>query len=276
MNPNIIQLVKKLESLNGTNISKYDVSFLNKSIQNRIEETASLSFEAYFNYLEQNKGEVAIFLNSLHNSYSQFFRNTFTFSVLENLILPNLIQKKQGFKNKEIRIWSSACASGQEAYSLAILLEELKNANSEKFNYRIIATDLHESQIKSAKKGQYTKETLGNLRLKHLKKWFTKNGDLYTVKPALKKYISFSEFDLFNEKLNSPDTSIFGDFDLIVCANILFYYNNKNRKKILEKVINNMSKGGCVVTGEAERELFKNYNFQEMFPTSAIYSKNTI
>jgi len=271
---NATQIVNKLQSLCNSNISKYNVTFLDKALHHRIEETQNPSIESYLNYLQQNKGESAIFLNSLHNSFSQFFRNTFTFSILENLILPNLIQKKQGIKNKEVRIWSSACASGQEAYSLAILLEELKNGDGEKFNYRIIATDQCESQIKISEKGAYTEEALGNLPLKYLKQWFTKHNDIYTVKPALKKHITFSEFDLFNENLNSPHASIFGDFDLIVCANLLFYYNNECQKKILQKVINNMADEGYVVTGEVEREILTGFNFQEIFQKSAIFSRH--
>ena len=271
---NSTQIINKLQSLCNSNISKYNVSFLYKLLHHRIKETQNPSIESYFNYLQQNKGESAIFLNSLHNSFSQFFRNTFTFSILENLILPNLVQKKQGVKNKEIRVWSSACASGQEAYSLAILLEELKNGNGEKFNYRIIATDQRESQIKISEKGEYTEGALCNLPLKYIKQWFTKHNDIYSVKPALKKHITFSEFDLFNNKLNSPHASIFGDFDLIVCANLLFYYNNVHQKKILHKIINNMADEGYVVTGEVEREILTGDNFQEIFPKSAIFSRN--
>ena len=115
---------------------------------------------------------------------------------------------------------------------------------------------------------------MGNLPLKYLKQWFTKHNDIYTVKPALKKHITFSEFDLFNENLNSPHASIFGDFDLIVCANLLFYYNNECQKKILQKVINNMADEGYVVTGEVEREILTGFNFQEIFQKSAIFSRH--
>ncbi|PHQ57257.1 MAG: hypothetical protein COC16_01535 [Lutibacter sp.] len=146
-----IQIVNKLKQLYDTDISKYDVSFLDRTIHNRAEITQCVSVEEYCSFLDKNKEEAFIFLNSLRNSYSKFFRNTFTFSVLENLIFPNLIHNNKYNKSKEIRIWSSACASGQEAYSLAIVLEELKNGNDKKFNYRIFATDLSESQIPTIK-----------------------------------------------------------------------------------------------------------------------------
>jgi len=274
MKENLIKIINELKSINEINISKYDESFLHKIIHNRMEVTQSLSMDEYCKYLAQAKDEKEFLIQSFYNSYSKFFRNTFTFSLLENIILPNLIQNRSSNKNKEIRIWSSACASGQEVYSLAILLEALKNGGATKFNYRIFATDLSEPQIKLAEEGQYTKEALDNLPLKYVKEWFTKLDDVYTVKPTLKQHITFSEFDLFNDKLKSPHTSIFGDFDLIFCANLLFYYNNEHRKKVLNKIINNMTEGGYVVTGEVERKILTGFDFYEIFPKSAIFSRN--
>lgn len=274
MKENLIQIEKALRNFNDIDISKYDSKFLNKSILNRMDETKYLLIDEYLYFLEQNKEENQILLSSLQNSFSKFFRNTFTFSILEAIIFPILIQDKSGNKNKEIRIWSSACASGQEVYSLAIVLEALKNGDATKFNYRIFATDVSESQIKLAEIGEYTEEALGNIPLKYTKQWFTKHNGIYKVKPTLKKHITFSQFDLSNDKLKSPRDSIFGDFDLIVCANLLFYYNNDYRKKILQKVINNMAEGGYVVTGEVEREILTGFNFYEIFPKSAIFSRN--
>jgi chemotaxis protein methyltransferase CheR len=274
MKENKLQIINKLKQLCNTDISKYEESFLEKAIHNRLVKTKCISVEEYCSFLEQNREEVFVFLNSLHNSYSKFFRNTFTFSILEQLVFPNLIYNhNKGNKRKEIRIWSSACASGQEAYSLAIVLEELKNGDNKKFSYCIFATDLSEAQIEKAKKGQFTEEEIDNLNLKQVKKWFTKRGETYIVKPALKTNIYFSTFDLFNEQLNSPPKSIFGSFDLIFNANILFYYNNKHQKKILKKLNNNLVKDGYIITGEVEREFLIKHNYIEKFPQSAIFHK---
>lgn len=271
MKENTVQIANQLKHLCNVDISKYDESFLDKSIRKRVEQTQFQSIEEYCSFLEQNKEEIEVFSNSLHNNYSKFFRNTFTFSVLEHIVLPTLVKNKKGNKKKEIRIWSSACAAGQEAYSLSILLEELKNRVKGKFNYRIFATDQCDSQIKKAAKGQYAEKDIDNLSLNHVNQWFTKRGDIYTVKQALKKNIYFSVFDLFDENLNSPPTSIFGYFDLIICANLLFYYNREHQKKILKKVNNNLAKKGYVITGEAEREILRRYNYIEVFPPSAIF-----
>ncbi|MBF0329382.1 MAG: protein-glutamate O-methyltransferase CheR [Nitrospirae bacterium] len=251
-------------------ISKYDETFLNKSLQKRIIETCCGSVEEYYALLEQDEKEVKIFSDSLQISYSEFFRNPLTFAGLERIVLPTLLLKKKNARHKEIRIWSAACAAGQEAYSLAILLEELKNGD-DKFSYRIFATDQCESMINKAQKGQYLSSSLSNLSMKREEAWFSKQDDVYTVKPELKENIEFSVFDLLGDQLACPPTSIFGDFDLLVCANLLFYYRPEFRKIIIEKIAACLAAGGYLVAGEAEREAIMNCNYYELFPQSAIF-----
>jgi chemotaxis protein methyltransferase CheR len=262
-----------LKHLHGADVSKYDVSFLNKSLHKRITETHCISAEEYGSFLEQNNEEVKIFFDSLQISYSEFFRNPLTFAVLERIILPSIILKKKNARHKEIRIWSAACAAGQESYSLAILLEELKATDEYNFNYRIFATDQSEERIKEAQEGKYSATVLNNLNFIRLKQWFTKNGDTYCIKPELKKNLDFSIFDLFSKQLDCPQTSIFGDFDLVICANLLFYYQPKYQKIILEKTTCCLAKGGYIIVGEAERDILMKHHYQEVFPQSGIFQK---
>ena len=255
-------------------ISKYDISFLKKSVQKRMAETCSGSVVEYNALLGQNYGERRAFIDSLQISYSEFFRNPLTFAVLERIILPALVLKKKKANGKEIRIWSAACAEGQEAYSLAILLEELKNGDMDQFSYRIFATDQSDAQVNEASKGQYSSAALNNVSLKRAGEWFTSQGDIYTVKPGLQKNIEFSTFDLFNEEFSCPPSSIFGSFDLVVCANLLFYYTDEHRKLLLAKTGNCLADGGYLFTGETERNIVMRCNYQEVYPQAAIFKRN--
>lgn len=260
-----------LISSHGIDVSNFDKSFLSKALKKRITETQCSTTKEYFTLLERRSKEVEIFLASLNISYSKFFRNNLTFALLEQIILPSLIHKKKNSKSKEIRIWSAACASGQEAYSIAILLEELRNGNTDKFNYRIFATDQSKLQVDAASKGVFTSDAINNLSMKRTGQWFVEHGESYSVKPVLKEHIDFSVFDLFNEKFNSPPASIFGNFDLIFCANLLFYYKSKFREIILSKTQNSLATGGFLVTGETEREILLEHNYNEIYPQSAIF-----
>ena len=268
-NKHIIELMNSY----GIDISQFDTTFLNKSIQKRMNETLCTTKKQFYKLLKENKVEAGTLLESLHINYSEFFRNPLTFAVLEHLILPSIAINKKHLKSKEIRIWSAACADGQEAYSLAMLLEELNAVNGDKIKYRIFATDQSQKQVSEAKKGIYTAEGLNNLGLKRVKQWFNKNDDNYSIKDELKAHIDFSVFDLLSEQLNCPSPSIFGDFDIVICANLLFYYKPIFRKAILEKTGGCRAKGGYLICGETERDIFMQQNFCEVYPHSGIFKK---
>lgn len=265
------QLAELILHAHGIDISKYDPNFLNKSIQKRMDEIKCNSNNSYLEFITSDLDESKHFVNSLCVSYSEFFRNSLTFSVLEKIIIPTIMMDKVNLKRKEIRIWSAACAAGQETYSLAMLLKELSIAIGEKINFRIFATDQSEFQINEAQQGIYNNSALNNVSLKRLNQWFTKQGDAYQIKPELKENIDFSVFDLFSEQYSSPPSSIFGDFDIVVCANLLFYYKPKYRAMIINKTSMCLSKNGLLITSETERDILSHFSFHEVYPQSAIF-----
>jgi chemotaxis protein methyltransferase CheR len=271
MNTDSAPIAEALRRLHDVDISRFDAGFLNRSIEKRMTETRCGSVREYCVFLEHNENEGKLLFDSLHIHHSEYFRNALTFSVLERIVLPELILQRKGNRRNEMRVWSAGCAAGEEPYSLAILLEELATGCSEKIGYRIFATDLSEPRIAEAQKGVYASRALHNLTLGRTIRWFTKHGETYTVVPALKERMDFSVFDLLSERLANPPGSIFGDFDLVMCANLLFYYAEEFRKVILDKIVNSLARRGLLVTGEAERELFMSYGFSEIVSQSAIF-----
>ena len=267
------EITEMLFQSHGIDISKYDDDFIGKSILRRIQHNNCATKKDYISFFRESNIESGLFLDSLFINYSEFFRNSLTFAVLENLILPGILLKNSNNKKKEIRIWSAACAAGQEAYSLAMLLTEHKSAEGKMINFRIFATDYSEAQVTQAQQGQFQPIALNNLNLKRMTQWFKKRGENYIVKPELKERIDFSVFDLSCENHSCPPNSIYGDFDIVLCANLLFYYNTEYRKKIMDKARHCLSKGGYVITGETEREIMLQYNFEEVYPQSCIFRK---
>jgi len=271
MKNELIHITGLLKKLYNADIETYDLNFLEKALNARMLVTQIPAMNDYIKYIENHPSESKLFLDSTNISYSEFFRNPLTFSILEKIVIPQLIvaQKKSG--RKEIRIWSTACASGQEAYSIAMLLEEFQLFRKEKIHFRIFATDHSEDQINMAKIGVYTDNYVQSLTLKQLNNWFEKHGDVYSIKSELKKHIDFSVFDLFNKELESPPVSIFGNFDIVICANLLFYYKKKDQNNILNKLTKCISPEGYFITGETEREIISNNGFMEYYPYSAIF-----
>lgn len=266
--------IQTLERTHGLCIDAYDESFLQKSIDKRMAETGIKNVAAYEEYLAGNQVEAERFCQSLRINYSEFFRNSLTFALLEQQVLPALIAAKKQSGQKEIRIWSAGCAAGQEIWSVAILLDELLTAKESPVSYRIFATDLSESDLAKARAGIYSAEAVGNVCLKHLNGCFSRQGDSYVVVPRLRKQVEFSVYDLLDEHSSCPADSLYGDFDLIFCCNLLFYYKLDVRLRVIGKVCRALAGGGFFVTGEAERDMVtKQEGFCTVAPASTIFQK---
>jgi chemotaxis protein methyltransferase CheR len=254
-------------------ISFFNQEFIHLVVQKRITACEADSFDAYLELINHQPSEQTYFYNALHVNYSEFFRNPLTFALLETVIFPGLIEHQTKKKAAELRIWSAACADGREAYSLAMLLEELKQKSGTDFNYRIFATDVIQFQLEAAQKGVYSATALNNLSLGRINHWFVKSGEHYTINSELKSNIDFSEFDLVSDTLSCPAASIFGDFDLVFCANLLIYYNGIFQNRIIEKMVKCIKSDGLLVTGETERGIIKKYGMREVFSGAPLFKK---
>lgn len=248
-NKTIFELIRIMKESYKKDLTIYDDAFLIKSLERRMMGI-KLSAAEYPLYLQQNRLEADLLMASFQITYSQFFRNALTFAVLEKLILPQLFSQKP--ENGEIRVWSAGCSTGQEAYSIGILLEEGIKSVSKPRRFRIFATDLSPEALNVARTGLYDGDDIANIRMKQLKNYFEKQGDAYAIGPELKEKIDFSEYDLLDSHSSNPPDSIFGDFDIIFCCNLLFYYSADVRRSIVRKLKRSLAKGGYLVTGEAE------------------------
>ncbi len=258
MSNELLEIVQTIESIYRLDISMYDDAFLNQIVERRLLGTEIKNVSDYIQYLSNNSDEATILLRSLNINHTEFFRKPLTFAHLEQWILPRLIEGRSD--NRELRIWSAGCSSGQEAYSIAMLLENINLKKQKQSRYRIIATDISKSALLAAKKGEYNEKDIQMIRVMDLKEFFVKSGETYTVCDRLKKHVSFSTYNLLDNVSSYPQESIFGNFDLVVCSNILFYYKPHYQHSILKKMINSMDEYGYLIKGEAEKQIVEKYS----------------
>lgn len=263
-----------IQEQNDNKLAAFDGDFIRRRIERKMHQTFDEHQGAYLTYLQNNPSEAEALYQSFFITYSTFFRNPYTFLILEKFIFPQILREHQHEKRNEIRIWSAACAAGQEPYSLAILLEQLKENVSSTLPYRIFATDQSNNMLEKARRGSYHRENLQNLPLKFFDQWFTPNkGNEYQIDEKLSGNIDFSNFDLLNNEMECPAASIFGNFDMVCCANLLIYYKDEMRKRIIGKLIHCLKPGGFLVCDESEREYFFRYGLKEIHPECAIFQK---
>jgi len=257
----------------GRDLSVYNESFLATSLEKRRQASACTDTATYLQRLAVDDVEAEAFHRSLRVVYSEFFRNPLAFALLEQLILPGLIEGKDR-SGGEIRIWSAGCAAGQEAWSVAILLDELAAAGAKPVPFRIFATDLSDEDLTLARGGVYSATAVGNVRLRHLNGCFSRQGDAYAVAPRLKERVDFSLYDLLDGTTTSPPAGIYGNFDLVLCSNVLLYYRPEVLRLILNKLWRSLAPGGYLITGETERQMVASVDgFRAVASPAAVFRK---
>jgi len=269
------EIIAMMHQAHDLDVSAYDESFLIKSFSRRQSATGCNTTDAYLHHLSAEPTEAAVFYRSLTIPYSEFFRNPLTFGLLEKMLLPDLITNKKSSGQGELRIWSAGCATGQEPWSIAILLEELNSAREQPLRYRIFATDSSTTQLDLARSGSYNITALGNVRQRQLSRFFSRQGNSYTIADSLKEKVRFFNYNLLDPVSSSPAESIFADFDLIVCCNVLIYYRSAMQRIIINKLQRDLTATGYLVTGEAERKIVANVSgLKPIMPTTNIFQRN--
>jgi len=267
-------LVATVAKCHGANLTPYDATFLAKCIDARIALTSSAGAPGYSELLQRDSEEVQALLHSLQIGYSEFFRDALSFALLERAVLPALVRQRSEDGASEIRIWSAGCSGGQEAYSVAILLSELAESLDRPVAFRIIASDVSEGALATARRGQYARGALGNVRLRQLERWFSAKGSTYEIVPELRCRVDFSHYDLLDKDSSCPPASIFGGFDLVLCCNVLIYYRGDACNAFLEKVGGCLSPGGYLVTSDSERSIVrKSGGFRAISASASVFRK---
>jgi len=255
MNRILVDLVSNMSAY-GWDVRAYDESYLLRSVEKRVASCNLASNNDYPDLLIGNRQEAQIYYDSLQNSYTEFFRDPLIFAGLERVILPELIREKRRRNHSEVRIWSAGCASGQEAYSVAMLLNELSASDTQEIIFRIIATDTNPAELEAGRQGIYSGSALQNVNLRRLGRYFDKlKSDTYQLNSHIREMVDFSQYDLLDVNISSPPAAIFGDFDLILCCNLLIYYGLEARRRIITRLQQVLVGNGYLVTGETEKDM---------------------
>jgi len=267
-------ILKYLELQRGLDFSGYSTAMMNRRIQKRFQPTHSADMMEYQKYLEQNDSELDKLIDVLTINVSRFFRNTFDFEFIADYVLPSLIKNKIESNDLSLRVWSAGCAAGEEPYTMAILIREIIEKENLKFNTTIIATDIDKKILKSAEEGVYSFESIKGVKYCLVEKYFISKGKYFELKSEIKEMVRFSEYDMLSKKSYVPPESIYGGFDIVLCRNLLIYFNSDFQKSIFEKLYRALSPGGHLILGEAEvlPEILKS-NFIRTTKYCKIYQK---
>lgn len=258
----------------GFDFSGYHPAMLERRIGQRLAATSSKDFGDYLCCLQRNAPELDRLLDVLTINVSRFFRDTLTFELIADRILPAMVRDKIQARDHSLRVWSAGCARGEEPYSLAIIIHELLRKEEVAMNLHLFATDIDGGALVDAGGALYPLSSVENIKHRLLTKYFTPEGISFRLMPEIKERVTFSLYDMLDKKHGVPPESVFGNFDLVVCRNLLIYFNTEYQETIFEKLYHSLANHGYLILGEAEAPTMTyRRHFSRVLDFSPIYRK---
>jgi len=252
-------LLKVLLARRGVDFTYYKKSTLKRRIIRRMALNSIDKPEHYLSYLSENKSEQDALYNDMLISVTNFFRDPESFELLCKTVFPDLLDQKAD--NASLRIWIAGCATGEEAYSMAICLQELMGDKASAIKIQVFASDISETAIKKARSGVYRPTDLEGLSPLRLQQFFTKQNSNYRVNKEIRDMCVFAHHNL----LKDPP---FSKMDLVSCRNVLIYLEPVLQKKALATFHYALNDQGFLMLGKSESinnnpELFSAYSHHE-------------
>ncbi len=243
-------------------------------LQNRLRELGLSSFEDYYLYLklgnENAKKELLNLYDVITTNETSFFRNPQQFDALREIIVKEYLKNGKG-PSFGLRIWSAACSTGEEPYTIAIVLLEIQERTKVDLPFSILATDLSPKVLESAKRGVYSEYSLRNVNGALREKYFTLTEEKnYKLKEEVKKYVRFEFMNLMDLEAYKA----FRNMDIIFCRNVLIYFDERAKRRVLENLFKCLKPGGFLILGYSETLNQQRFGFRPiLFPGTLIYQK---
>jgi len=236
-------LAAKAYDISGIVLGDHKKDLVYSRIARRIRRLNLSNFSQYCQYLESHPAsETSEFLNAITTNLTSFFRESHHFEFLSKVVIPEW--KKRG-RQEPIRIWSAACSTGPEPYSIAITLN--KNMPIQQYDIKILATDLDSNVLKKAREGIYPIEEIEQLPRDYLSSFLRqKNSDMGKVKEPLRDLIQFNRLNLLGP------WPIKHKFDVIFCRNVVIYFNKETQQELFSRLADQLNEGGYLFIGHSE------------------------
>ena len=241
--PNFEELLHYLKRSRGFDFTGYKRPSLMRLTKKRMGRVGMSSFSDYLDYLEVHPLELSHLFDTLLLNVTAFFRDKLVWDYLSAEIIPRLLSTKDGDEN--IRVWSAGCASGEEAYTIAILLAEALGIDAFRSRVKIYATDIDEKALTQGRAASYTATDLQNVPEALRRKYFEENISQYNFRTDLRNCVIFGRHDLVQ---HAPISRL----DLLVCRNTLMYFNAETQARILARFHFALKENGFLLVGKAE------------------------
>ena len=239
---NYEEFKKVVLSLSGIDLNAYKERQMKRRIEALIKKHDIDNYLDYIGMIRKDKDKYEEFINYLTINVSEFYRNPNQWVTLEKEIIPFLLKEK-----KSISVWSAACSTGDEPYSVAMVLSKFLPSSS----IKILATDIDKEILEKARVGIYSAKSVANVPIDMKTKFFTETKGLYHVSSELKRNITFKAHNLLRDPYPK-------NIDLIICRNVLIYFTEEAKSEIYTKFSESLNKDGILFVGSTEQIILAN------------------
>jgi len=263
-----VALKKQIFRSTSLDLGQYKDTYLQRRIGVRMRVCGSKAYSDYIHYLNSNPTEYDQLIDDLTINVTQFFRDQIVFKAMEEDVLPLLIYEKVKQGNNDITVWSAGCSSGEEPYSIAIMIRELLGEELGHFNVTIIGSDIDDFSLEAASVGKYLPRQVTNIKKEYLERYFTQVGEMYQISQDIMDMVDFRKIDLIAAK---PPAK----FDCIFCRNVVIYFTREMQEHLYMKFFESLNSGGYFVMGNTETLVGEASNLLTTFKSrERIYQKS--
>jgi chemotaxis protein methyltransferase CheR len=246
---------------------------LDHGVRQAFASSACSTLDEFYKLLKTpgNTVEMDLLINAVTVSETHFFRDTAQFNAIYQQVLPQIIERKKSIRT--LRIWSAGCATGEEPYSLAILLRELL-PDIENWSITLLATDINTFSLDRARRGQFTEWAFREERARQMRlRYFQKSGNRYELNPEIRQMVTFARLNLVEPSYPSYETNT-TLMDMIICRNVTIYFSETVTRWVVDRFFDSLSDRGWLVVGHSEPSLETYQRFQiRNYPDTVIYQK---
>src|SRR5215472_8358831 len=258
-------LVRRLAEERGVDLRGYKVTTLERRVRRRMQQLGVGTYEDYLHHIARNNGETAKLLDTVLINVTRFFRDVQAWDALAEHVLPAMFKYRP--PGSSFRVWSDGCATGEEPYSVAILLCELLGPKVKDYEIKIYATDNDEGALNIARRAEYPPESLRGVRPEIKAKYFT-GEKLMRVARDVRRMVIFGRSNLLTD---APISHV----DLLLCRNVLIYFDAAAQNHIMGRIKYALNDGGILFLGKSESQLKRNSEFMPIDPRWRIFQRRS-
>jgi chemotaxis protein methyltransferase CheR len=253
-------------SESGIHFSSTNRSILESRLKERLRDKKIEVLKEYYSLILRDKEEMKVLLDSVTTNLTRFFRNQAHFDAFERFTIPELLKIKQSASERKIRIWSAGCSTGEEPYTIAMILKEILPTT---WTGEIIASDISLRSLMVGKEGYYPDTRIAGVPDNYLRKYFDKKGSGFQIKDDVRKLVRFDYHNMKND-------SGLRNLDIVFCRNVLIYFDEAAQKAAVERFWEAMGSKSFLFIGHSESLFGMNTKFEFVKTEWACFYKKSV